>query len=44
MTPRELKKFREAQELRRENREMMVMTEIWAFCICFALVLISIWG
>lgn len=44
MTPRELKRFREMQELRRENRELMIMTEIWAACICLALVLMSVWG
>lgn len=44
MTQRELKRFREMQELRRENREMEIMMGIWSFGICLALMCMAIWG
>ena len=44
MTPRELKRFREMQQLRAENREMEIIMRIWGFALFFAAVLISIWG
>lgn len=44
MTPNELRRFREMQQLRAENREMEIMMRIWGVSMVFAAVLISIWG
>ena len=44
MTPKELERFRQVQELRRENRELMVFTEVWAAAITLAFLLAAIWG
>lgn len=44
MTPRELKRFREMQELRAEKREMEIVMHIWAFSFVLACACIMIWG
>lgn len=44
MTPNELRRFREMQQLRAENREMEIMMRIWGLSLALAAVLISIWG